>query len=144
MSLNNMPNEPSQTHAEDDNSFVCPLQWLTDFQCRPLEWIFKTSCATANYVNGIVETNTREPMSLRSFCRGQAVYCSPNQLNRSTEAYCKALLELSSRDSQESFIILPRENFSMKAWFWTRVVSQSCFSQFEKPNLQGSREGKLN
>ncbi len=31
-----------------------------------------TSCATAQYVNGIVETGTREPMSLWSFCRGQA------------------------------------------------------------------------
>ncbi len=26
------------------------------------------------YVKGIVETDTREPMSLGSFCRGMAVY----------------------------------------------------------------------
>ena len=30
------------------------------------------SCATIHYVNGIVETDTREPMSLGSFCRGMA------------------------------------------------------------------------
>ena len=29
-----------------------------------------TSCATAHYVNGTVETDTREQMSLESFCRG--------------------------------------------------------------------------
>ena len=30
-------------------------------------------CATTYYANVIVETDTREPMSLRSFCRGMAV-----------------------------------------------------------------------
>ncbi len=46
-------NEPSQTQADDDNSFVCPLPWLTDFQCRPL----LTSCETANYVNSTYSWN---------------------------------------------------------------------------------------
>ena len=64
-----MPNEPSQTQTEDDNSFVCLLPRLTDFQCIEL----LTTCAAAHYVNGIVEGDTREPMSLRSFCRSQAV-----------------------------------------------------------------------
>ncbi len=68
MSLNDTPNEPSQSQAEDDNTFVCPLPRLSDFQCKPL----LTSCATAHYVNGIVEIDTREPMSLRSFCCGMA------------------------------------------------------------------------
>ncbi len=70
MSLNDTPNEPSQTQADDDNSFVCPLPRLNDFQCRPL----LTSCAIAHFENGLVETDIREPMSLRSFCRGAAVW----------------------------------------------------------------------
>ncbi len=69
-------NEPSLTQtedqAEDDNSFVCRLPRLTDFQCIELELL--TACAATRCVNGIiVEGDTREPMSLRSFCRGQAV-----------------------------------------------------------------------
>ena len=67
MSLNDTPNKPSQTQAEDDSSFVGPLPQVTDFQCRPL----LTSCAAAHYVHGLVET--REPMSLGSFCHGMAV-----------------------------------------------------------------------
>ena len=41
MILNDMPNEPSQTRAEDDNSFVCPLPRLTDLtqnQCRSSQY----------------------------------------------------------------------------------------------------------
>ncbi len=74
MSLNDMPNESSQAQAEDDNSFVCPLprctiDWLS-MQANCIEIL--TSCATAHYVNGIVETDTREPISFRSFCHGTA------------------------------------------------------------------------
>ena len=64
----------SQTQTEDDNSFVCALPRLTDFQCRSLLLNFLTSCATANYVNGIVERHTRVPMSVGSFCHGMEAY----------------------------------------------------------------------
>ena len=49
MSLNDPPNEPSQTHAEDDNSFVYPLPRLTDFQLQPTCIELLTSRATAHY-----------------------------------------------------------------------------------------------
>ncbi len=51
-----MPGEPSQTQAEDDNSFVCPLSRLTDFQCSIMQVTcieLLTACAAAHYVNGI-------------------------------------------------------------------------------------------
>ncbi len=37
MSSNDMPSEPSQTQAGVDNSFVCLLQRLTDFQCSIIQ-----------------------------------------------------------------------------------------------------------
>ena len=69
--LNDTPNEPSQTQAEEDNSFVLYHDILTFNAVTCIELL--TSCATDHYVNGILETNTREPMSLVSFCRGMAV-----------------------------------------------------------------------
>ncbi len=36
MSLNDTPNEPSLTQAEDDNSFDCPLPRLTDLNAGHL------------------------------------------------------------------------------------------------------------
>ncbi len=62
MCLNDTTNEPSQTQAEGDNSFVC-------------------------YVNGkgVVETDTKEPMSLWSFCRSTAecIICDVIKQNES-------------------------------------------------------------
>ena len=60
MSSNDTPSEPSQIQAEDDNSFVCLLPRLTDFQYSIMRAItgseLLTVCAGAHYVNGIGET----------------------------------------------------------------------------------------
>ena len=50
MGLNDMPNEPSQTQREDNNSL-----FVLHHNCLLL-------------CNGIVGRDTREPMSLASFC----------------------------------------------------------------------------
>ncbi len=62
--------EPSQIQAEDDNSFVCLLPWLTDFQCSIMQVTcieHLTACAATHFVNGIMGIDARQLCYLGPF-----------------------------------------------------------------------------
>ncbi len=74
MGLNDTWNKPSQTQREANYSlFVFHHNWLT-LNVGHLHWTFSLSCNRPLLCNNIVGRDTREPMSLRSFCRGTAVW----------------------------------------------------------------------